>query len=62
MTPSERVRVAADRFEMMRGDRDAEIRAAVTAGVSAVDVAAAAGMSRQRVYQIISEGRTEEES
>lgn len=41
-------------------DRDALARAAREQGASAQWIATSLGVSRQRVYQIINEGRTEE--
>ncbi len=46
---------AAVALEEARTRRDSLVKAAVALGMSAASVAAAAGVSRQRVYQILGE-------
>jgi len=50
-----RIHDAKVTVEAFEDERDQEIRRAHNAGVSAVDIAAAARLSRPRVYQILTD-------
>jgi len=49
------VRTSTARLERARADREASIYAAVAAGIPVVAIAHAAGLTRERVYQLIRE-------